>query len=128
MNDKFMLEIHLRHPGLTYSARGSFTKNTKNKERMQKFEKSMRFLFIFIRTNRKHGMFQDNMAYGNFALEQLLIKDLILPKIQMDLECVGYQCRLRSMVYKFFDEKSFGGAINSEIISNQHLAENYISH
>lgn len=90
---------------------------------MQKFEKSMRFLFIFIRTNRKHGMFQDNMAYGNFALEQLLIKDLILPKIQMDLECAGYQCRLRSMVYKFFDEKSFGGAIKSEIISNQHLAE-----
>ena len=46
----------------------------------------------------------------------------------MDLECVGYQCRLRSMVYNFFDQKSFGGAINSEIISNQQLAENYISH
>ena len=58
MNDKFMLEVHLRHPGLTYSTRGSFTKNIKNKERMQKFEKSMRFLFIFIRTNPKMPTFK----------------------------------------------------------------------
>ena len=29
-----MLDIHLRHPGFTYSACGSFTKN---KKRIQKF-------------------------------------------------------------------------------------------
>ena len=32
--DKFMLEMHLRQPGFTYSARGSFTKQ---KERIEKF-------------------------------------------------------------------------------------------
>ena len=31
--DKFMLEMHLRQPGFTYSASGPFTKN---KERIQK--------------------------------------------------------------------------------------------
>ena len=33
--DKFMPEMHLRQPGLTYSACGPFTKN---KERIQKFK------------------------------------------------------------------------------------------
>ena len=32
--DKFMLEMHLRQPGITYSACRPFTKN---KERIQKF-------------------------------------------------------------------------------------------
>ena len=32
---KFMPEMHLRQPGFTYSACGSFTKN---KEKMQKFK------------------------------------------------------------------------------------------
>ena len=38
--DKFMLEIHLRHPGFTYSACGPFTKN---KEIIQKFKRGKRF-------------------------------------------------------------------------------------
>ena len=33
--DKFMPEMHLRHPGLTYSDCGPFTKN---KQRKQKFK------------------------------------------------------------------------------------------
>ena len=37
---KFMLEIHLRHPGFTYSACGPFTKN---KEIIQKFKRGKRF-------------------------------------------------------------------------------------
>ena len=28
--DKFMPEMHLKQPGITYSARGSFTKERKN--------------------------------------------------------------------------------------------------
>ena len=35
--DKFMSEMHLRQPGLTYSACGTFTKN---KERIQKFKET----------------------------------------------------------------------------------------
>ena len=33
-SDKFMSEIHLKQPGFSFSAHGSFTKN---KERTQKF-------------------------------------------------------------------------------------------
>ena len=35
--DKVVPEIHLRHPGFTYSTCGTFTKN---KERTQKFEET----------------------------------------------------------------------------------------
>ena len=35
--DKFMPEIHLKQPGFTYSACGTFTKN---KERIQKFKET----------------------------------------------------------------------------------------
>ena len=35
--DKFMLEMHLKQPGFTYSACGLFTKN---KERIQKFKET----------------------------------------------------------------------------------------
>ena len=37
VGNKFMPEIHLRQPGFTYSACGSFTKN---KERIEKFMKT----------------------------------------------------------------------------------------
>ena len=36
VGEKFMPEIHLRQPGFTYSASGTFTKN---KERIQKLRK-----------------------------------------------------------------------------------------
>ena len=36
VGDKFMLEIHLKQPGLTYSACGPFTKN---KERIKNLKK-----------------------------------------------------------------------------------------
>ena len=46
--DKLMREMHLRQPGLTYSACGPFTKN---KERIQKFKKKQEIHDIFIKTN-----------------------------------------------------------------------------
>ena len=41
--DKFMPEMHLKQPGLTPSACGPFTKN---KERIQKFEKTGYKLYL----------------------------------------------------------------------------------
>ena len=38
----------------------------------------------------------------------------------------GYQRKLASMVYKFFDKKSSGSSIKNENISNKELAENLI--
>ena len=45
--DKFMLEMHLRKPGFTYSACGSFTKIKKEYKNLKKQE----IYDIFIKTN-----------------------------------------------------------------------------
>ena len=42
--DKFMPEMHLKQPGFTYSACGSFTKN---KERIEKFMATGKTDFIY---------------------------------------------------------------------------------
>ena len=44
VGDKFMPEMHLKHPGFTYSTCGPFTKN---KERIEKFMKSGNTAFIY---------------------------------------------------------------------------------
>ena len=44
MNDKFMPEMHLRHPGFTYSACGPFTRN---KERKKKFKETGDLQYIY---------------------------------------------------------------------------------
>ena len=46
--DKFMPEMHLRQPRLTYRACGPFTKN---KERIQKLKKKQVIHDIFIKMN-----------------------------------------------------------------------------
>ena len=42
--DKFMPEMHLRQPGLTYNACGPVTKN---KERLQKFKETLDLRYIY---------------------------------------------------------------------------------
>ena len=55
-----MPEMHLRQPGVTYSACGPFTKN---KERIEKFKQSGNTDFIY--KNELHkACFQHDMAYG----------------------------------------------------------------
>ena len=46
--DKFMPNMHLRQPGFTYSACGSFIKN---KERIEKFRKKQEIQDICIKMN-----------------------------------------------------------------------------
>ena len=57
--DKFMPEMHLRQPGLTYSACGPFTKN---KERIEKFMKTGSTDFIY-KNELDKACFQHDMAY-----------------------------------------------------------------
>ena len=52
--DKFVLEMHLKQPGFTYSACDPFTKN---KERMKKKRKKQENQYIFIKTNQKRLVF-----------------------------------------------------------------------
>ena len=58
--DKFMPEMHLKQPGLTYSACGPFTRN---KERIAKFVQTENTDFIY-RNELDEACFQNNMAYG----------------------------------------------------------------
>ena len=60
VGDKFMPEMHLKQPGLTYSACGPFTKN---KERIEKFMQTANTNFIY-KNELGKAYFQHDMAYG----------------------------------------------------------------
>ena len=113
-----MLEMHLRQSWSKYSAFGPFTKN---KETIQKFEKTVDSRYIY-QNELDKACFQYNMTYGDFK-EQLLIKfwtikHLILIKIN---KYDGYQKSLASMVYKFFNKKLL--AVVFKNISNKEFSE-----
>ena len=100
--DKFMLEMHLRQPGFTYSACGPFTKN---KERIQKFKKMGDTSYI-CKNELNKACFQHDMTYGDFKdLAKIIAADKVLRdkafKIGSDQKYDGYQRGLASMVYKF---------------------------
>ena len=60
--EKFILEMHLKQPGFTYSACGPFTKN---KERMQKFKQTGYSRYIY-KNELDKACFQHDMAYRDF--------------------------------------------------------------
>ena len=60
--DKFMPEMHLKQPGFTYNACGSFTKN---KEKIQKFMKIKDSRYIY-KNELDKACFQHDLAYGDF--------------------------------------------------------------
>ena len=55
--DRFMLEMHLKQPGFTYSACGPFTKN---KRRIQKFLETENTNYIY-RNDLNKACFQHDM-------------------------------------------------------------------
>ena len=57
---KFILEMHLKQPGFTYSACGPFTKN---KERIEKFMQTGNTDFIY-KNDPYKACFQHGMVYG----------------------------------------------------------------
>ena len=90
--DKFMPEMHLKQPGFTYSACGSFTKN---KEQIQKFKETGDTSYIY-KNELDKACFQHDMASGDFkdlkkrtaSQKMLRNKGLILLKIlnMMDIK------------------------------------------
>ena len=107
VGDKFMLELHLKQPGFTYSACGLFTRN---KERIEKFMQTVNTDFIY-RNELDKAYFQHDMAYGKSKdLTKRTQSDKFLRdkafKIASDPKYDGYQRGLASMVYEFFDKKS----------------------
>ena len=111
--DKVMPEMHLKQPGFTYSDCGSFTKN---KERIQKVKETEDTQYIY-RNKLDKACFQHDMAYGDFKdLAIRIASDNFLKdkafNIAKNPKYDGYQSGIASMVYKFFDKKTSGGAID----------------
>ena len=107
VGDKFMLEMHLKQPGFTYSACGPFTKN---KERIEKFMQTGNTDFIY-KNELDKACFQHDMAYGKSKdLAKRTQSDKVLRdkafRIASDLKYDGYRRGLAQMIYKFFDKKS----------------------
>ena len=119
--DKFMPEMHLKLPGFTYSGCGPFTKN---KERIQRFKETGDSRYL-CKNELDKVCFQHDMAYGNLKdlAKRTASKKVLRDKaftIARNPKYDGYEKCLASMVYKFFDEKTAGGAIKS--LQNQQLA------
>ena len=120
--DKFIPEMHLKQLGFTYSACDPFTKN---KERIEEFMQTGNTNFIYKNELDKAG-FQHVMAYGKTKdLVRRTQSDKVLIdkafKIASDTKYDGYQRKLASVVYKFFDKKSSGSGVINE--SNYQLAK-----
>ena len=90
--DKFMLEMHLKQPGFTYSACGLFTKN---RERIEKFMKTRNVGFIY-RNKLDKACFRHDMYYDKSkdlvkrAKSEKVLRDKAF-KIASDLKYDGYQ-------------------------------------
>ena len=110
--DYFMSEMHLKQPGFTNRACGSFTKN---KERIEKFMKTGNTDFSY-KNDLDKTCFQHDMAYGKSKdLARKTESDKALRdkafEITSDPKYDGNQRGLASMVYKFFDKKSSGSDV-----------------
>ena len=116
--EKFMPALHLKQPGLTYSACGPFTKH---RERIQKFRETGNFKHLY-RDELKKVCFARDEAYSDSKdLAKRTISDKILKdrayEIARNRGYGGYQRSLASMVYKFFDKKRGSGVT----VNEQHL-------
>ena len=101
--DKFMPEMYLKQPGLTYSICAPFTKN---KERIQKFKKTGDSRYIY-KNELDKACFQHDIAYGDFKdLKKRTAPDKVLRdkvfNIAKDPKYHGYQRGLASIADKCF--------------------------
>ena len=113
--DKFMPEMHLKQPGFTYGACGPFTKN---KEKIQSLKKHLIQIIFTKMILIKLFFSHDTMAYGKYKdLNKRKQSEKLLRNKAFE---IASNPKLASMVFKFFDKKTSGGAIKS--MSNQQLA------
>ena len=111
--DKFMLEMHLRQPGFTYSACKPFTKN---KEKIEILKETGDSQYIY-RNELDKACFRHDMAYGDFKdLTRKTAADKVLRykafNIAKNPKYDRYQRGLASMVYKFFDKRPLCVQVN----------------
>ena len=121
--DTFMPEMHLKQPGFTYSAYGTFTKT---KEKIQKFKETGDTNYIY-KNELDKACFQHDMPYRDFkGLARRTAFDKVLRdkafSIAKSPNYYGYQRGIASMFCKFFDKMSAGGGVNMHA-NNEKLAE-----
>ena len=93
--------MHLKQPGFTFNAGGSFTKKN---EKIKKFMLTGNTDFIY-KNELDKASFQDDMAYGKSKiLAKRTQSNKVLRGKASDPKYDGYQKGLASMVYKFFDK------------------------
>ena len=109
---------------LQYNAWGPCTKN---KEGTQKLKETKDSRYTYENELDK-ACFQHDTSYWDFKdFTRRTASDKILCDKTFDIaknpKYDWYQRGLVSMVYKFFDKKTSGGAMENEIMSNKYLAE-----
>ena len=102
---KFMLEMHLRQPGISIQCLWTIYR-----ERICKFKETGDSKYI-CRNELDKMCFQHDMVYGHFKdLPRRAASDKVLRDKAFDIaknpKYDGYQRGLASMVYNFFDKKS----------------------
>ena len=111
--DKFMPELHLVDTIVKkYSGCGPFTKHT---QRVQDFLNTGKLSYIY-KNDLDKACFQHGMAHNKFKdLKKRTQSDIVLKnkalKITSNPKYNGYERRLVSMIYKFFDKKSKGSGL-----------------
>ena len=100
--DKFMPEMHLRQPRLTYSACGPFTKN---KEKKQNFKETGPSWYIY-----QNELDKSKLTAPNKVLRDKAFNTAKNPKYD------GYQKGFAAMVYKFFDKKISGTPADNVLV------------
>ena len=114
---KFRPELHLRQPGFTNSACGSFTKH---REKIQKFRQTGNLKHLY-RNEIDKACFAHDAAYTDHkGLAKRTISVKILKntayEIAINPKYDGFQGGLGSMIYTFFDKKTgVGAGVNEEI-------------
>ena len=120
--DKFPPQLHLKQPGFTYSACGTFTKH---RERIQKFRETGNLKHLH-RSELDIACFaQDAACSESKHLAKRTISDKILKdranEIARNHGYDGYHGPLLSMVYKFFDKKTGSGvSVNKQLTEELH--------
>ena len=115
--DKSMPEMHLKKPGVTYSACGPFTKS---KERIQKFMQASDTNYIY-KNDINKTCFQ-HMSSGKYKdLTKRTQSDKVLKTKAFEIASNQKYEGLVSMAFMFFYKKSKGSDIKS--MSNQQLAK-----
>ena len=112
--DKLMSGMHSKQPGFTHSVCRPFTKN---KEKIQKFKETGDINYIY-KTELDKPCFQHDMADGDCEnLARITASDKVLRdkafNIAKNLRYDGYQRRLASIVYNFFNNMSAGSGVNT---------------